>query len=160
MTLVVGVTATREGATAAQVATLLDLLTGPGVEVAELHHGDCVGGDADADRVACSLGLRRVSHPPDNPKRRAFCRTEEERPELPYLRRNAEIVRSTGILIAMPKQAEEHRYGGTWSTVRLARSFRRPVVIIRPDGRAVFERGADRLFGRAPGQPRAGECDE
>jgi hypothetical protein len=95
----------------------------------ELHHGDCVGFDAQAHEVAVSLGIRTVIHPPENPKARAFCEGDEVRSPLPYLDRNKNIVRETERMIAAPRGPEELR-SGTWSTVRFAKKIGRPGVVL------------------------------
>jgi len=143
--LLVGITATRAGATPAQLDALLALLLR--ADVQELHHGDCLGGDADADGVACGLGIFRVAHPPSNPKLRAFCRAERVLPPEEYKARDRAIVRAAGVLVAMPRTAAEQRFGGTWYTVGHARLAGRPVVIINPDGTLRAERTHGHYFG-------------
>lgn len=56
-----------------QRAALVQLLVG--LQPTELHHGDCVGADADAHRLAREhlTTTRIVVHPPDNPVKRASC---------------------------------------------------------------------------------------
>ena len=39
----------------------------------ELHHGDCIGGDAEADAIARQSGLHVVVHPPTSDRKRAWC---------------------------------------------------------------------------------------
>lgn len=148
--LTIGFTATRRGATVEQLAAVLRLLLA--ADVAEVHHGDCEGGDADVDAVAAALCIPRVAHPPDNPALRAYCHAERVLDERPYKARNADIVRETCPLVALPFTAREQRYGGTWGTVRLARSWRRPVAVIEPGGEVRFEFGAER-FWPAAGEP-------
>ena len=141
--LAVGITATRSGLTPAQLNRLSWLLAGGcGWDVVELRHGDCIGGDAQADAVAQALGIRRVGHPPIKDAMRAFCMTEESRPAEEYHARNRAIVLATCPLVALPSTFKEQKYGGTWGTVRFARGLRRPVLIVPPDGRVVAERAA------------------
>lgn len=64
---------------------------------------------------------------------------DEERAPKPYLVRNRDIVEETELLIAAPAKAVEHLQSGTWSTVRYARRFGRPISIIRPDGTVIRE---------------------
>ena len=128
----VGITATRLGASPAQLATLVRLLVELGAT--ELPEGDCLGGDDQSVDVARSLGIRVVGHPPENPSARAFREVDEERPQRPYLVRNRDIVDETGVLIAMPYQTQEQLRSGTWSTVRYARRLGRRVIIIGRDG--------------------------
>lgn len=125
----VGFTGTQQGMTWYQLVALRGHLHLLGAT--ELHHGDCVGADAEADEVAREMGLRTVSHPPADPKKRAFCASNEMRePEL-YLERNHDIVDETDVLIAAPRTDEEQLRSGTWSTVRYARKRGKDVVVLR-----------------------------
>lgn len=102
----------------------------------EVHHGDCVGVDADANLVAIEAGCRVVIHPPVELKHRAFCGDEARRAgvrcltlePLPYLVRNHAIVDATDLLVAFPAGPEQLR-SGTWSTVRYARKQGKDVLI-------------------------------
>ena len=138
----IGITATRRGATDAQIATLTRMLRN--LYPVALHHGDCVGGDEDAHNVAVSLKIRTVAHPPDITKLRAWCLADRTKTPAPYLKRNEDIVHSTNALFAMPRQdkepdAKKARGSGTWYTVRFARKIGRPVTIIWPDGSVPLE---------------------
>lgn len=124
----VGVTATQEGATDQQLREFRLLLIQLGAT--ELHHGDCVGGDAQAHAIARDLGLKVVIHPPKNPKLRAFCEGDEVRREKDYIPRNHDIVDETDILIGMPKGPEVLR-SGTWSTIRYAIKKDKPKHVIK-----------------------------
>ncbi len=72
----IGFTGTRHGATILQLDFLGTLLGAP--DVKELHHGDCVGADAqahDAVMHAAKLGLAQIYiHPPVDETHRAFCK--------------------------------------------------------------------------------------
>lgn len=138
MGLLIGTTATRSGLTPVQVVTLVEFLID--LDVQELHHGDCLGGDADVDLVACSLAIRRVAHPPVNDKLRAHCRSEAVLSPEDYKARDRAIVLQTGVLIGLPRTMREQRYGGTWYTIGYARTRGRPVVLINPDGTVTKER--------------------
>jgi hypothetical protein len=113
----VGVTGSRTGASPEQLSWLLSKLVDLRADV--LHHGDCVGVDAQAHALALDLGLRVVVHPPSDPKHRAYCEGGELRPELPYLERDREIVRESQHLLALPAGSPRQR-SGTWATVRYA----------------------------------------
>jgi len=154
--LVLGVTATRNGLTPAQGRVAALLLRGtPQHPIRELHHGDCVGGDADVDAIAAALGVYRVIHPPDNPALRAFCLPDGHDPytlgrvlpPLPYKVRNRVIADSCWCLLAFPATIREQPYGGTWSTVLYARSRGLPLVLVRPDGNVLPERTRVHLLG-------------
>jgi hypothetical protein len=126
----VGVTATREGLSPNQRSELRQELIRLGAT--ELHHGDCVGGDADAHAIAVELGIRVVVHPPLNPKGRAFCQGDEARPPKDYLVRNHDIVDETKVTIGLPLTHHEVLRSGTWATIRYARLHSKS-IIIHPD---------------------------
>jgi hypothetical protein len=124
--------------------------------VRAFHHGDCVGGDAQAHDLARMLGLWIVTHPPVNPGLRAFREGGESRPPKPYLARNADIVQQTDLLLAAPAGPETPR-SGTWWTIRYAHSLNKRVVILgladplRVVGEPVGDEpeNVSHLFGRA-----------
>lgn len=137
-----GFTGTRDGISSFQRANLLQFLAAanPGV----LHHGDCVGADAEAHTLAVSLGIPIVIHPPEKNVYRAYCALPgvpadvEWRPRRPYLQRNHFIVTETDYLIACPKHnriPSAGHQGGTWYTVSYALRQDRPVYVFFPDGR-------------------------
>jgi len=128
----IGFTGTRQGMTPAQQRALRDLLAAH--RGAVLHHGDCIGADAQAHDIAVELGFSVVIHPPDDARQRAFKSAPHIRTPKPYLVRNKHIVRETELLIAAPAEFIEQHRSGTWSTVRFARRLGRPVRIILPDG--------------------------
>jgi hypothetical protein len=129
----IGFTGTQKGMTEAQKKTLRGLLDGG---AGELHHGDCIGADAEAHDIADECGYAIILHPPTNYSKRAWCEAPKHmmRPEKPYLDRNRDIVRETASLIAAPAEPEEQLRSGTWSTVRFARKAGKPVFVILPDG--------------------------
>lgn len=129
----VGFTGTQVGATVSQLSSLGALLKVLAPE--EFHHGDCIGADAEAHRVAKSLAIPIVIHPPDVNAKRAFCREyAETRRPLPYLERNREVVDETDVMIAMPKDNQEVKRSGTWATVRYAQKADKTTFVIWPDG--------------------------
>ena len=131
-----GFTGTQLGMTAAQkriVETFLRNSRG------EFQHGDCIGADEEAHEIALGFGFLIILHPPTNRTKRAFCDAAIERMAKPYLSRNKDIVLETDQLIAAPGEEEEHIRSGTWSTVRFARSLKRTINIVLPDGRVLVE---------------------
>jgi hypothetical protein len=128
----IGFTGTRQGMTAGQERVLRSLLTSHTGAV--LHHGDCIGADAQAHDVAVSLGLDVVIHPPLVETQRAWKKALHVRKPRPYLERNKDIVRETEMVIATPAEAFEQLRSGTWSTVRFARKQGRAIWIIQPEG--------------------------
>lgn len=134
-----GFTGTQQGMTPAQkecITRLFSLLP----TMRSVHHGDCIGADADIHEIARAQKLWIVVHPPDNDSKRAFVTGYNEiREAKPYLARNDDIVSETEVLIAAPKgYGEEHR-SGTWATVRRARKQGKRIVIVWPDGRMTNE---------------------
>lgn len=132
----IGFSGTQDGMTEAQKHTLASILPSS----IEFHHGDCVGADEQAHKIALAYQCRIVIHPHSlGSYKRAFCQGDEERPERPPLIRNADIARETSWLISAPKTDYEVRRSGTWTTIRRARSLNRKVTIIFPDGSAKDE---------------------
>jgi hypothetical protein len=102
--------------------------------ITELHHGDCIGADAQANDEAEDWGIYIVIHPPINTTKRANRTGNWYHEPLPYLVRNKNIVNNTDMLIACPGEDAEQLRSGTWSTVRYARKLGRPIKIVLPDG--------------------------
>jgi hypothetical protein len=94
----------------------------------EFHHGDCVGSDAYAATTAKELGYWVVSHPPTDTKLQAYAPSDEIRTAKPYLDRNRDIVNETQAMLATPSKPETN-YGGTWYTIRYARTNSKPIVV-------------------------------
>lgn len=136
----VGFTGTREGMTTDQIITVDGILSDDLI-IRWAHHGDCVGADADFHRIAKLQGLFTKGHPPTDPKLRAYCDFDEIADPRPYLLRNGDIVTETDFLIATPKEMTEQKKGGTWWTVRCARSEGKPIMIVWPDGSFRLEKG-------------------
>jgi len=135
----IGFTGTHFGMTDQQKEAVRSLLEQLPTEPTELHHGDCVGADAEAHAIARQIGLTIIGHPPTNPKSRAFCDFDEKREKADYLIRNRYIVDETEVLIACPSTRSNMLRSGTWSTVRYAFYLRKPVIFVYPDGEIVLE---------------------
>lgn len=138
--MIVGFSGTQDGMTQRQTerfAAELYALSG------SFHHGDCVGSDEQAHRIARGAGWWIVIHPPLKPSKRAWCVGDEVLPAKPYIARNHDIVDATELLLATPRTMSETVRSGTWATVRYARRLRRPVIVIYPDG-SVSRTGAPR----------------
>lgn len=127
----IGFTGTQRGMTTAQMVALHDYLC---ERIGEFHHGDCVGADAQAHKIAGAIGYDIIGHPPSNPIKRAWCECVELKPEKPYLDRNKDIVLQTTMLIAVPSEMQEQLRSGTWSTVRYARRLDKAITVILPNG--------------------------
>jgi hypothetical protein len=129
----IGFTGTRYGMTPEQFRVVGTLLHGARLA----HHGECVGADHDFHHLAGHYRIPTVVHPPTDKKLHIRCEAyapAEIRAELPYLDRNRRIVDETDRLIATPAEDEEQQRGGTWYTVRYARSAGKPVAIVWPNG--------------------------
>ncbi len=140
--MMIGFTGTQLGMTLPQkkhVKELLKALQGSAIhgQDVQFHHGDCIGADAEAHDIANELKFEIVRHPPTNPEKRAFKKEGILLREKPYLERNHDIVKETGLLIATPKEGTEppgRRCGGTWATVRYARKMDKGIIIVWPNG--------------------------
>lgn len=128
---ILGFTGTREGMTPAQIIAVDGLTM---YDFHTVHHGDCVGADAMMHAIARANGQWIVGHPPSDPKLRAYCTFDEMWPEKAYYTRNRDIVNSSGVLLATPKEMEEQPKGGTWYTVGYARTKKKPIIIVWPNG--------------------------
>lgn len=104
----------------------------------EIHHGDCVGADAEFHKLATSFWpegkVRVVIHPPSDPRKRAFCAFRKQREEtpLPYLERNHAIVDDSDRMTASPKGTSEELRSGTWATIRYARKQEKAIFMLWP----------------------------
>lgn len=136
----VGFSGTRQGLVNSQAFVLRNVLQALYGQRHWFHHGDCVGADAAAHRLAGEVGFRTVGHPPTIGKYRAYCQVDVLLDPLPYLARNEVIVQQTSILVACPEKMEEELRSGTWATVRMARKLSRPIIIVYPSGRVDTER--------------------
>lgn len=129
---VVGFTGTRAGMTDAQKITVGYMLADP--RITHVHHGDCVGADAEFHKLARENDLKVLISPPTDDRLRAYCQGDYVAEPLGYLTRNKVIVSASDYLIATPKEMTEQPKGGTWYTVRHARSKKKRVAIVWPDG--------------------------
>lgn len=90
----------------------------------EFHHGDCIGGDAEAHTLVREYlpDCRIIIHPPLNESKRAFCKGAAQiLPAKDYLDRNKDIVIASSRMFVTPFQNEEQLRSGTWSTWRFAK---------------------------------------
>lgn len=97
-----------------------------------VHHGDCIGADAEFHDIVEALdsSIAIHIHPPDDPKARAFKSGDVVWSPKPYLERNLDIAVCCDFLIAAPSQNKEVLRSGTWATVRYARNFGKSVILI------------------------------
>lgn len=99
-------------------------------------HGDCIGADEQAHDIVHELfpSCEFEIFPTGNPVWRAFKTGTVVHDSMPALVRNSRIVSLSEMMVATPLEAEEMRYGGTWSTVRKAVEQKKPLHLILPDG--------------------------
>ena len=126
----VGVTGTRSGMNKRQKQEFTELLTELGT--GEFHHGDCVGVDVEAAKIAEKLGWRTVCHPPVKDELRAYHKSDEIREPKSYFARNRNIVDETDVLFVVPYQDEWQDQGGTWYTASYCKKKQKPFTIIFP----------------------------
>lgn len=129
----IGFTGTQQGMTIDQKTEFLHRITI--FDMAEFHHGDCIGADSQAHDMVrlfpkCSIHI----HPPINKIKSAHKKGDIVHKEEEYLHRNRSIVFHTDILIATPKEATEQLRSGTWATIRYAKRTHKTCLIIFPDG--------------------------
>ncbi len=133
-----GFTGTREGCTGKQLTTFARILREKAPT--EFHHGDCIGADAEAFKIAKYHRIRTKGHPPKLEYYRAFCPSDENAVPADFITRDRHIVNETDELVACPKGVTEIKIGsGTWTTVRYARLCGKRVTIIWPDGSTKVE---------------------
>lgn len=127
----VGFTGTQAGMDEHQYRVLRHLLGE--LQATWFHHGDCIGADAQAHDLALSLNIPVIIHPPDNARKRAFCKgAYATRPPAPYLTRNRHIVSEVEVMIGVPKESTEMLRSGTWFTIRHTKKMHKSLYIIYP----------------------------
>ena len=117
----VGFTGTRLGMTKAQTLQLADYFLSCMGSINDVHHGDCLGADAEFHVISRPYAIVIHAHPCNIPKMRAYCDADIIHDPLPPLVRNDVIVAHSDILIAAPAQNNEIVRSGTWATIRRAR---------------------------------------
>ena len=137
--MIVGFTGTRRGMTGGQAASVRRELYYGNRRYGPLTfvHGDCIGADAHAHRIALDLGLCVEIRPGQFTDLRAMCQGAEVVHDVETaLARNRTIVDRCDLLIAAPPIDEWAKLerGGTIYTIRYARKTGRRVAICIPYG--------------------------
>ena len=129
-----GFTGTRFSMTKAQAATFRLFMQERRPE--ELHHGCCIGADAQAGLICRELlpDTRIVLHPPLDSSLVESCSGDEVREKLTHFARNRAIVEEADFVVGTPRDAKEQPEGGTWYTLRYAANKGKPVCVIWPNG--------------------------
>lgn len=147
---IVGFTGTQQGMTLEQGRVVLDLLSARTgwSRAAQLHHGDCIGADQQAHKIAVAIKVPLiVIWPPMNSLKAARCWADKApedvevrlKPAMEYLQRDWQIALNCTELVATPKGEQEELRSGTWATIRYARKFKRHIYIILPNGKVKEE---------------------
>lgn len=132
-----GFTGTKRGITPAQRSKLKTVLSELRLDgFLWMHNGDCVGADDTAGKLWSTHPINGMVmlHPPDNPKFRAYLVADITCEPRGYIHRDRHIVLCSHTLVATPGGFEEEVRSGTWTTIRYARTRRRRIYIIYPDG--------------------------
>lgn len=133
----IGFTGTQRGMTVEQATCLTQLWRPLKSRLVVLHHGDCIGGDEQADKIGRLCGFRMAIHPTSIEGKRAFCSVtldDELFDPRPPLERNQVIVDAVEALYATPAQYHPVPRSGTWSTINRAVKARVSVTVILPNG--------------------------
>lgn len=138
----VGFTGTKFGMTSRQKDELYDwlaIIDAGRVAACTLHHGGCVGADAQAHAFAVERGWSVIVHPGDvAPRWRAELEEGraagqvETRTIMPPLERNDVIVDLCDVLLVAPRQRKEIQRSGTWATYRYAQKVGRTCIMVWP----------------------------
>lgn len=120
----VGFTGTRLGLSDAQRRTIITFLQDLGGDaILRVHHGDCIGADAEFHEIVRMLPRTRiVKHPGPLGKFSAGCEADETREPKPNMPRNRDIVAASHVMIGAPYENEPQPRGGTWATIQMARA--------------------------------------
>lgn len=132
----IGVTGTRWGLSEVQREWLEGEVGAYAGREVMLHHGDCLGVDAQAHALFYAAGFDVTIHPPTASVLRAFCTDAYlVHPRKEYATRNRDIVIAADVLYAFPEGPEDRfPRSGTWQTVRMARRLCVPLHVVLPDG--------------------------
>jgi hypothetical protein len=146
--LTIGFTGTRHGMTDAQkdqVDKYMDQWIQKTDDLVMVRHGCCEGADEDFTVICNYIGFPPVgivAHPPiiqEWLSNRAMLLSHYRKRPRNYLLRNRNIVYASDRILATPREYESEQKGsggGTWYTIRYARSLNnKPLYIILPDGK-------------------------
>lgn len=126
----VGFTGTRKGMTDYQKRILRERLKV--LQPTEFHHGDCIGADEEAVKIARELDIFIIGHPPIDKSHRAYAGSDIVEDPKQYLARNRDIVDQTDLLFVAPKTKDEELRSGTWATWRYAHSRNGLIEVLWP----------------------------
>ena len=120
----IGFTGSQKGMTEHQKSEVKRILASHQTDITEIHHGGCIGADAQFHKICSALGFVPIVHPASNVRPSKVAKLEPPDatylPAKPALVRNRDIVDSSDIMIATPGQGYEVLRSGTWATIRYA----------------------------------------
>lgn len=130
------VTGTRKGMTLHQHNTFVSMLKADRPSL--IVHGAALGADSDVHRKAILYNIPCDIYPAsgvpsniDNLNIRAIDIIHEAAPPL---ERNKTMVKAGTHVVAFPKLMVEELRSGTWAAIRYAKTARKPLTIVWPDG--------------------------
>lgn len=132
--MIIAFTGSLDGMSARQVLALAHFLSNAFREISAFHHGDAIGADQQAHKIAVNCRIPVIIHPCDVEHKRAYC-TEGDPIILgvkPPIVRNHDMVKTSDLIIAGPTTLQARLRSGTWSTIRYAREMVKPVMILDP----------------------------
>lgn len=132
--MIVGVTGTRNGATADQIGWARSYFERLSKQksIHYLVHGCALGADEQMAVEAYSYGFLIGGHPSNNDywtsdKAKSLCYVLAK--PLPPLQRNLNIIHACEVLLAFPASDHEELRSGTWMTIRsAAKEFKRTII--------------------------------
>lgn len=133
----IGVSGTRDGATAEQIKSAVSYINHIFDPGAKFHHGCCIGVDEQLSIAAHAIGYKLIAHPPlDNRfmSTLSVLLSDEVNKPIDYIERNKQIVRASDRMLILPKNFGEQIRSGTWATYRYSIIQEVPTMLIHPDG--------------------------
>jgi hypothetical protein len=133
----IGVTGTRHGLSIAQRKWFKDFLEHNSANV--LHHGDCVGVDAEVATEFSNQGSYIIAHPGNSRDAwKAYCPVNDL--ILTWrenLERNKTLADCSSLMLCFPLTETESLQSGTWFTIRYIRKQEIPFFVITPSGSVI-----------------------
>lgn len=153
--MILGFTGTRQRMTPAQRAALPSVIA---VLPQRVLHGGAIGADTEfhdfimTQPLPCGVAIE--IYPADEERQRFWVAQSHDvfysgrdflvHPVYDPLKRDGIIAYRCNALLAAPISMNEERRSGTWSTIRRARKFGRPITLLLPDGTIQQEQARQR----------------
>jgi predicted Rossmann fold nucleotide-binding protein DprA/Smf involved in DNA uptake len=138
--MIIGFTGTRQGVTRIQAAKLFSVLRNLSDEEFTILHGGAKGADTVCDGYAYTQTFGNIEvYPCTNERYLYWVEKGDGKIRAVHsvrkpLDRNRIIAHRCDTLIATPETIEEQVRSGTWSTIRYARIYNKPIILIHHDG--------------------------